>query len=75
MPAMTKMRQWTAEEDELVRTLHPDEAAKRIGVTANTIFRRRKRLGVGAHTLQYIRPEPAKRQGPSNRRSRSNLSG
>jgi hypothetical protein len=39
-------RSWTAEEDELVRTLTPQEAAKRTGRTVKAVWSRRAKLGV-----------------------------
>jgi hypothetical protein len=39
-------RLWTAEEDELVRTLPPAEAARRTGRTPHAVTDRRRLLGV-----------------------------
>jgi len=39
-------RRWTAEEDELVRTLTPQEAARRTGRTVVAVWLRRAKLRV-----------------------------
>jgi hypothetical protein len=39
-------RSWTAEEDELVRKLTPQEAAKRTGRSVQAVWSRRAKLGV-----------------------------
>ena len=39
---------WTAPEDELVRTLPPEEAARRTGRTLSAVYTRRRTLGVAA---------------------------
>ena len=46
-----KARQWTHEEDEIVRTKMMGEAQKLLGVAASTISKRRRQLGVGLHDL------------------------
>jgi len=46
-----KARQWTPEEDEIVRTKMMGEAQKLLGVAASTISKRRRQLGVGLHDL------------------------
>jgi len=43
--------QWTPEEDAIIRTTMMGEAAKLLGVTAATISKRRRQLGVGLHDL------------------------
>ena len=42
-------RRWSWSEDEVVRTLSPTEAARKLGVSRFVIDQRRKRLGVGLH--------------------------
>jgi hypothetical protein len=37
---------WTAEEDELVKTLPPEEATKRTGRSLKAVYKRRHRLGM-----------------------------
>jgi hypothetical protein len=37
---------WTAEEDELLRTLPAEEVAERTGRTLTAIYTRRRRLGM-----------------------------
>jgi len=44
MRSADQRRPWTAEEDELLRTLEPGEAAARTGRTLNAVYRRRHLL-------------------------------
>jgi hypothetical protein len=46
MRSPDQRRPWTAEEDAVVRTLPPAEAALRTGRTVNAIYRRRVVLGL-----------------------------
>src|SRR6476620_7576016 len=46
---VNKARPWTPEEDFLIRTRPPGEAATLIGVSCSIVHRRRKLLGVGLH--------------------------
>jgi hypothetical protein len=42
---------WTPEEDEIIRTTATGKAQKLLGVSAPTIIKRRRLLGVGLHDL------------------------
>jgi len=43
--------QWTPEEDEILRTMMPSVAARKLGMSYRVVEKRQKRLGVGLHDV------------------------
>jgi hypothetical protein len=50
-------RRWTAREDELVRTLSPEEATDQTGRTAGAVYQRRYLLGVARLSRRWTPAE------------------
>ena len=44
-----RRRKWTADEDDIVKTLSAADAAQQLGLSEPMICKRRKLLGVGLH--------------------------
>ena len=50
---------WTAEEDELAKTLPAEEVARRTGRTLKAIYTRRQRLGMPDGRINVGHPQEA----------------
>lgn len=75
-PERRPCKRWTADEDNAVRLLSPDEAAEATGRSRETIMRRRLTLGMGGTNTRWTDAEIATliQHGPTETAARTGRS-